>query len=144
MSGAGLVSRCAAALVDVGVLAAANALIGIVLGGIRYTLQGPPYALPSLPGWAFGVSNWVLVVLYLTASWTLTGRTPGQLVLGLRVVTETGRPPGAVRALVRALVCVAFPVGVLWTLVSRDTRAVHDLVAGTTLGYDPAVRGAAR
>ncbi|WP_162605568.1 RDD family protein [Jiangella ureilytica] len=137
MTGAGLVSRCAAALVDVALVAAASALAGIVLSGIRYTVDGPPFALPPLPGWALGVGHSVLVLIYLTASWTLTGRTPGQLVLGLRVVTAAARPPGPLRALVRALVCVVFPIGVLWLLVSRRTLAVHDVVARTVLVYDP-------
>lgn len=170
MSGAGLVSRSAAALVDVAVVAVATALTGFVLSGIRYTVAGPPFGLPSLPGWAFGAGQSVLIVAYLTTGWALTGRTPGQLVLGLRVVTLTGRragsgepadggrggvgrsarggeppgagppgagPPGAGRALVRAVVTVVFPIGVLWTLVSRDTRAVGDVVAGTAVVYDP-------
>jgi uncharacterized RDD family membrane protein YckC len=135
VSGAGLVSRCAASLVDVAVVAAASALAGIVMSGIRYTLDGPPFALPPLPGWALGVSHSVLVLLYLTVCWTLAGRTPGQLVLGLRV-TVGDRPPGPLRALARALICVVFPVGVLWVLVSRRTAAVHDLVARTALVYD--------
>lgn len=143
MSGAGLVSRAAAAVVDVGVVAAASALVGVIVSGVRYTLEGPPFGLPSLPGWAFGAGHSVLVVAYLTAGWALIGRTPGQLVLGLRVVAPGGGPPGAGRALVRALVAVAFPVGVLWTLVSRETRAVHDLVARTALVHDPPV-GAGR
>ncbi|SDT26652.1 RDD family protein [Jiangella sp. DSM 45060] len=142
MSGAGLVSRTAAAVVDVAVVAAATALVGVVLSGIRYTVQGPPFALPSLPGWAYGAGHSVLVVAYLATGWALIGRTPGQQVLGLRVVTLAGRSPGTWplgvgRALVRAVVTVVFPIGVLWTLVSRDTRAVGDVVAGTAVVYDP-------
>ncbi|TDD64282.1 RDD family protein [Jiangella aurantiaca] len=137
MTAAGLVSRCAASVVDVGVVAAATTLAGVVVSGIRYTVDGPPFTFPPLPGWAFGAGHTLLVVLYLTAGWTLTGRTPGQLVLGLRVITADGRPPGPLRALVRALVCVVFPIGVLWVLVSSRTLAVHDLVARTVLVYDP-------
>ncbi|RIQ24458.1 RDD family protein [Jiangella rhizosphaerae] len=130
-------SRCAAALVDAAVVAAASALTGFVLSGIRYTVDGPPFSLPPVPGWAIGVGHSVLVLLYLTVSWTLVGCTPGQLVLGLRVVTADGRPPGPWRALVRALVCVVLPIGVLWLLFSRRTLAVQDLVARTVLVYDP-------
>jgi uncharacterized RDD family membrane protein YckC len=137
VTGAGLVSRGAATLVDAAVVAAVSALAGIVLSGIRYTVDGPPFSLPPLPGWALGVGHSVLVLIYLTVSWTLTGRTPGQVVLGLRVVTAGGRPPGPLHAFVRALVCVVFPIGVLWVLVSRRTLAVHDLVARTALVYDP-------
>lgn len=136
MTGAGLVSRGAAALVDVAVVAAASALAGIVVSGIRYTVDGPPFALPPVPGWTLGVGHSVLVLVYLTVSWTLAGRTPGQLMLGLRVVTAGGLPPGPLRALVRALVCLLFPIGVLWLLVSRRTLAVHDVVARTALVYD--------
>ncbi|WP_198664051.1 RDD family protein [Jiangella endophytica] len=137
-------SRVAAALVDVAVVAAATALVGVTLSGIRYTLEGPPFALPSFPGWAFGAGHSVLVVAYLTTGWALIGRTPGQLVLGLRVLAPGGGLPGVPRALVRALVVVVFPIGVLWTLFSRDSRAVHDLVARTTMVHDPPVREVAR
>ncbi|WP_053208144.1 RDD family protein [Jiangella muralis] len=141
MSGAGLVSRSAAALVDVAVVAAATVVAGLVLSGIRYTVEGPPFELPPVPGWAFGAGHSLLVVAYLTTGWALTGRTPGQLVLGLRVVTRADRsaagPLGVGRALVRAVVTVVFPIGVLWTLVSRDTRAVGDVVARTAVVYDP-------
>lgn len=137
LPGAGLVSRGAAAVLDVGVVAVATAVAGLVVSGIRYTVEGPPFAFPPLPGWAFGAGHSVLVVVYLAACWSLAGRTPGQLVIGLRVVNAGGRLPGVLRALVRALVVVVFPIGVLWLLVSRRTAAVHDLVARTALVYDP-------
>jgi uncharacterized RDD family membrane protein YckC len=134
---AGLVSRLVAGVIDIGVVAAATTLAGVVLSGIRYTIEGPPFAFPPLPGWAFGAGHSLLIVLYLAACWTLAGRTVGQLVMGLRVVTAEGGSPGVGRALVRAVLCVAFPVGVLWVLFSRHTLAVQDVVARTALIYDP-------
>nr|WP_246402244.1 RDD family protein [Jiangella mangrovi] len=131
-----MVSRGAASLVDVGVVAAVSALVGFVLSGIRYTVDGPPFEYPSVPGWSLAAGHTLLVLAYLTICWSFAGRTPGQLMLGLRVITAGGRPPAPLRALVRALVCVFFPIGVLWVLVSRRTAAVHDLVARTALVYD--------
>jgi uncharacterized RDD family membrane protein YckC len=38
--------------------------------------------------------------------------------------------------LARALLCVVFPVGLLWVVVSRRNRAVHDIALSTAVIYD--------
>jgi len=65
----------------------------------------------------------------------LAGGTPGKRMLGLRVVTEDGDPPGPGRALVRALGwLLSTPLanfGFWIALFHPRTRALHDLLAGT-------------
>ena len=46
-----------------------------------------------------------------------------------------GRLPHA-RALLRAVLCVLFPVGLLWVLISRRNYAVHDLLVRSAVVYD--------
>jgi uncharacterized RDD family membrane protein YckC len=79
----------------------------------------------------------VLLGLYLADSWTVTGRTYGDHLLGLRVVVSASDrllPPA--RALVRAMLCVVFPIGLFWIALSRRNRSVSDLLVGSTVVYD--------
>jgi uncharacterized RDD family membrane protein YckC len=72
--------------------------------------------------------------------WAASGKTPGMVMLGVQVVGQDGSPVGTKRGLVRTL---AFPLsflllglGFLGILLGRDRRALHDVIAGTTVVYD--------
>jgi uncharacterized RDD family membrane protein YckC len=78
----------------------------------------------------------VLAVGYLTLGWSTSGRTVGALVMGLRVLNRSGDSMRPVSALLRALFCVAFPLGLLWILVSAGNRSLQDLVLRTSVVYD--------
>jgi uncharacterized RDD family membrane protein YckC len=56
--------------------------------------------------------------------------------MGLRVRRQDGAHVGLLRALLRAAVCVLFPIGLLWVVVSSGNRAVQDLLLGTAVSYD--------
>jgi uncharacterized RDD family membrane protein YckC len=59
------------------------------------------------------------------------------MLVGLRVVTESGAQLRWPRALVRAVVVVGLPIlSMGWILVSRKNAGWHDLVARTTVVYD--------
>jgi len=85
----------------------------------------------------------VLVVLFL-AQWAyfvvwegLYGRSPGKVVLGVRVLTTSGRPIGwraaALRNLLRAadLLPIGYMVGLVSIALSSRFQRLGDLVAGT-------------
>jgi uncharacterized RDD family membrane protein YckC len=74
-------------------------------------------------------------VLYLAFAWTVTGRTYGDHVMGLRVVDRRGGRVRLPRSLLRAVLYVAFPVGLLWCVVATR-RSLQDAVLGTTVVYD--------
>jgi uncharacterized RDD family membrane protein YckC len=133
---AGLVSRMTADALDV-LVAVIVVLIGYLgVQSIRFVLR------PRVFRWwepgtvnlsAFAAS---LFVIYLAAGWSVTGRTIGKQVMGLRAVRTDGRRIGAGRALVRAILCTFFPIGLLWCVVDRRHRAIHDLLLGTSVQYD--------
>ena len=83
----------------------------------------------------------LMAVLYLALFWHLSGRTPGQKLLGIRVVDRRGHRPNAARAIVRGLVAVlgVLPgaLGWLWIVVDMEKRAWHDWLAGTWAVRDP-------
>lgn len=133
---AGVVSRVIASVVDalvvVGILAAVYGLTA----GIAFMLHPRSFHIPAGLGWSIPVIGFVIVVPYLTLTWHATGRSYGDALLGLRVV---GRGGGRIRftvALLRAVLCVVFPIGLLWVLISRANRSVQDIVLRTSVVYD--------
>lgn len=82
------------------------------------------------------VYGYVLNVLYWTAFWALSGRTVGNLLMGLRVVNRKGDHPGWLLSLLRAMFCTIFPVGLLWVAISKSNRSIQDTVLRTSVIYD--------
>lgn len=93
--------------------------------------------------WLAGFGAWWF--LYLWVSLTVTGRTVGKGVVGLRVVAVDGGPLGPGRAALRVL---AFPfsfilgLGFVPAVLGRSRRALHDLVAGSREVVDWGARDA--
>jgi uncharacterized RDD family membrane protein YckC len=133
---AGFVSRVSADLVDAVLVSVGTALILVTGSMLRALFAGSVFAFPRPNGLGTAGALSAVFVLYLTFFWTATGRTPGKQVAGLRVVTEHGEPLSGPRAFARALLCVVFPAGLLWVVLSRRNRALHDIVLGTAVIYD--------
>lgn len=132
---AGLVTRLIAATVDALCVAAAllatHAGINLVL--FLVDPRGYEFAEASLIA---GVTTALVVcVVYLAAAWSITGRTYGDHVMGLRVVNGRGGRVRTPRALLRAIFCVGFPVGLLGSVTS-SRRSLQDLVLRTSVIYD--------
>ena len=133
---AGLVSRMTADVLDV-LVAVGVVLVGYLgVHAVRFILRPRAFRW-----WELGTLNLsavaaFLFVIYLAAGWSVTGRTIGKQVMGLRAVRADGRRIGAGRAVVRAIVCTCFPFGLLWCVVDRRHRAVHDLLLDTSVQYD--------
>ncbi len=129
-------SRAVAAVVDAGVVLALGLATLLAAGALRFMVTGPPFALPHLPPRVSSTCAAVLTVGYLAGSWLTAGRTAGGRLMGIRVAGRSGRPLGPGRALLRAVLCVAFPWGLLWIPVSRRGRSLQDLVVASTVVHD--------
>ena len=133
---AGFVSRASADVVDALLVSVVTALI-VVVGAVMAALfTASSFAFPRPGTFAASGALSVAYLVYLAVFWATTGRTPGKHVAGLRVVTSRGEPLPVPRAVARALVCLVFPVGLLWILVSRRNLAVHDVLLRTAVIYD--------
>jgi uncharacterized RDD family membrane protein YckC len=123
-------------MIDVSV--GAVALAGLYAGwaGLLFLRRGRDFTFPTV-SWSTAILTFglVMVVVFAT-SWRGEGRTPGDRVLGLRVVTTRGGRLGWIRAVVRAVLAVLFPLLLLWAAISREHRSVHDLLMGTKVIYD--------
>ena len=133
---AGLVTRVIAAVLDalvVGVILLSGYL-GLV--GLIFLLNPRSFQFPEL-GLVFSLAAaFCVAVVYLTVFWTLSGRTYGYLVMGLRVLGIGGRRLRFVGAFLRAVFVVAVPIGIVWIPLSRNNKSLQDLVLGTRVVYD--------
>jgi len=93
-------------------------------------------AWPDVSFFVTLVVEFTIAVLYLTASWAMTGRSYGASLLGLRVLSHRGSIPGWPLAFIRAVFCVFFPVGLAWVILSPERRSVQDVVLRTVVVYD--------
>jgi len=136
---AGPVSRLLAYLTDWFVSSAA---FGLIIGGIAGASRAM-FGVDIPWDWQVGVvglaafSVWEF--LYFWVGVAISGRTLGMSVVGIKVVTDEGRPISPGRAAVRVLVLpisIATLVGVFGIVLDRKQRALHDLVASTAVVYD--------
>jgi uncharacterized RDD family membrane protein YckC len=133
---AGIVSRGVAAIVDLGVTLVL--LVGIYLGAsaVRFIVRPARFRFPQ-PAPGVSGSVWiVLATIYLAVGWATTGRTVGDQLMGLRVVDRHGALLRLGVAFLRAVLCVMFPVGLLWCVVSRRNASVQDLLVPSSVVYD--------
>lgn len=132
---AGIVSRGVAAVIDL-------AVVGIVLSALYLGLIlmrlmfGPTtFSLPTPSAIFSSLVMFVVSVLYLAVCWMVSGCTAGAVVMGLRVVGRRSERLGPVVALLRAVACVLFPVGLLWVVVDARRRSLQDIVLGSRVVY---------
>jgi len=91
-----------------------------------------PDTRPSLAG---GI-GYLVLTLYLAVAWASTGRTYGKRVMGLRVINRRGERMRPLPSLLRAILCVAFPIGLLWAAVSSQNRSLQDILLRTSVVHD--------
>jgi uncharacterized RDD family membrane protein YckC len=133
---AGVASRLGAMVVDAGAAAILVGGIYLAWAALRFmrnarTFTWPTVSFPQLLGAAA-----IVAVLSLTILWSSTGRSIGGRFMGLRVVGKDGDPIRVPRSFLRALTCVAFPLGLLWSAFDRRNASVQDLVFRTQVIYD--------
>ena len=133
---AGIVTRIVAAGIDAAVVAVV--LLGAYLGyaGLRFLVDPRHFSFPDPALFASLLVAAVVLGLYLTVAWAVSGRSYGNLLMGIRVVGGATGDVGWLRALLRARFYVAYPIGLVWVAVDRHQRSIQDLVLGTAVVYD--------
>lgn len=142
---AGAVSRLVAFGADVGASwglftlgAAALAFTIQLASGARFSLSS--HQLASL------IAAVIWEFLYFAYQWTVSGKTIGMAVLGIRVVKTDGSPVGSRQAIIRTvtlpLSIIVFGLGFLGILTNRRRYAWHDRFAKTAVVYSWDARAA--
>jgi uncharacterized RDD family membrane protein YckC len=133
---AGVVSRLLACAVDLAVVAGIVGAGYLAMSTVAFLWNPSQFHFPALDRtWLLTAGGAVLFV-YLSASWVTTGRTWGDLLLGLRVVNFREEPLRIGGAVLRAALCLVFPIGIFYVAVSRSNRSVADVVLRTSVLYD--------
>jgi uncharacterized RDD family membrane protein YckC len=92
---------------------------------------------------AFVPAGLIYVLYHPIVELAMSGQTPGKRIAGVRVVARNGQPPTSIAILIRNVFRLidSFPafytVGLLSTMLTRDSVRVGDLAAGTVLIYLP-------
>jgi len=133
---AGVVTRLLAAGVDVVVVVLMTVALDLAAAGMRFVWSPADFQWPRPAVLTAGVVIVIVAVLYLTVAWATTGRTYGDRLLGLRVLSGRGELLGWVRSFLRAAASVFWPVGLLWSGISRTRSSLQDLVFRTVVVYD--------
>lgn len=103
-----------------------------------------------------GANPWILAVLFFLyfvvyqayfaifeAMWN--GQTPGKRVVGLRVISVTGRPISPFEAILRNVVRIAdqlpgiYAIGIVFVFFTERNQRLGDLAAGTVVVHERAV-----
>lgn len=133
---AGLVTRVLANAVDLGVVVVLLAIGYLAVAAVRFLVHPSSFRFPT-PSFALVlIVGGVVMGSYFAVSWAVAERTYGDEVLGLRVVNFRGERLHWAGSLLRALLCVVFPIGLLWVLLSPRNRSVQDVVLQSSVIYD--------
>ncbi|MYR06502.1 RDD family protein [Gordonia sp. SID5947] len=132
---AGIVSRGVAAFLDLLVVLAvlSGAYLGYAMVRLLFSIRDFSFPQPNV---VFTATGFIVVsITYLTLCWAVSGRTLGSVAMGLRVVNHKGNRMRPVGALLRAVVCVLFAIGLVWVVVDRRRRSVADILLRTRVVY---------
>jgi uncharacterized RDD family membrane protein YckC len=133
---AGVVSRTTAMVIDIAYVAV---LIGAAYLGycaFRFLRNPRAFTWPVISSTQFITAALIVAAIALAIGWAGIGRTAGMRIMGLRIVGRSGTTLGFTIALLRAITCVVFPIGLFWSAVSKRNASVHDLVFRTSVIYD--------
>ena len=133
---AGIVSRVLADAIDLLTVVAIAIAAYLGLSAALFIVRPARFAWPHSSTFLSSSAVALLLVLYLAIGWSQTGRTAGKQVMGLRLVNGRGDPPSLWSALLRAVLCVVFPIGLAWSVFDRRNRSLQDLLMRTSVLYD--------
>lgn len=132
---AGIVSRGIGSALDVVVVIMILGMLYLFTLLLDLLFTTGSFSAPS-PNILFsGIATYAVILIYLTVCWTVSGRTVGAVAMGLEVVSRNGTRLGPSRALLRALFCAFFPIGLAWVAVDRRRRSIQDMVLRSRVIY---------
>ena len=141
---AGLITRGLANAIDLAVVTILLAIAYFAIAGFMFLRQGARFSFPVVSSRVAFAGWFCAMVVYFAASWATGGRTYGDRLLGLRVVTTDGGVVSGWRSSIRALLCVTAPLLLIWAAVDRRNRSVQDVIVRTAVVYDWGGRSAPR
>ncbi|MBX7159911.1 MAG: RDD family protein [Acidimicrobiia bacterium] len=143
---AGPASRLAAYVLDVAISSVVYAVAIAATVFLINLVLGTDISEDSLPGWVWLAALGIWLALYYGYCWAAAAKTPGMALVGVRIVRRDGSELSPGRGIAR---CAAYPLsfltlglGFVGIVIGREHRALHDVIADTTVVYDWDARGA--
>jgi uncharacterized RDD family membrane protein YckC len=133
---AGIATRLVASVIDA--LVVGGWLLAMYWGyvALRLVLSPGGFQPPDRSLLLVGAAFFWAEVVYLTFAWWLGGRSLGDRVMGLQVVSTRGGRVRFLQAAARAFLCAVFPIGLLWCAVDPKRRSLQDIVLRTSVVYN--------
>lgn len=138
---AGFVSRLVAFAIDIAIVVILLIVGGWLIQTVNSFFQlDLPFELPPiLLAVIAGISAFLVSASYYIFFWTLTGQTPGKLLLGLRVVGMKNDQitlwQGIRRYIGYYISALALYAGYWWVLIDNRRQGWHDKLASTYVVY---------
>jgi uncharacterized RDD family membrane protein YckC len=139
-------------------LVAFAADVGASWGAFTVALAGITFAIHLVTGTTIDpgkgtISDWIVLIsfviwefIYFAYQWSLSGKTVGMALLGIRVVAAGGEPITGRQAVIRTLTLplsfLLFGLGFIGILLNKDRHALHDRLARTVVVYSWDARAA--
>lgn len=128
-------SRVLASLLYETLVVAAILLVGFLLPQI--VLSGFGFMIPGKVLW---VHVFALLMVYFVWFWLHGGQTLAMKTWKLRIVNADGGRLRPLQAVLRYLAAwpsiILFGIGILWALLDKDRRFLHDRIAGTRVIFE--------
>lgn len=136
---AGFGIRAAAYIIDAVILLVVALIVSPAFGGIvttRNEIVGATIVQTSSVNSAYQLFQVLLGAIYFVGFWSQTSRTPGMMVLHLRVLrADDGKPisigVGIVRYIGLLISFLVIFIGVIWVAIDPRRQGWHDKMAGT-------------
>ncbi len=137
---AGFVSRLLAYGIDIAIITVMVVAFGWLVDTVTRFFPTVVFDPEGTIGFVLaGVVIAVTAGIYYVFFWTLTGQTPGKMLLGLQVVSLDGSNLTFWQALRRLigyfLSALALYAGYWWVLIDNRRQGWHDKLAGTVVVY---------
>jgi len=133
---AGLVTRFIANAIDVMTVSAALLVSYFGINGVLFVINPREFEFTGASLVLDLTVALLVLVLYWSTAWSITGQTYGDHVMGVRVVSRRGHLLRFPASLIRALLCVVFPIGLLWCAGGSTRRSLQDAALRTRVIYD--------
>lgn len=133
---AGFVTRLLAVGIDFATVGVVLTALYVGWAIVLFAVNPVSFTLPSIPFIVILAVGALASWLTFTIAWATTGRTVGGRVMGIRVVSHSGKVMRPVGAGLRAAFCLSFMPGLFWAIVSKENRSLQDTVMRTSVIYD--------
>lgn len=139
---AGLVTRSIAFVIDVAIVDAAAALVGVTVG-LGLSILSISSLVETIVGAILALAWVIWSAGYFIFFWSTTGQTPGNRIMGIRVLDARGRGPlkprrAALRFIGLCLAAIPLFAGYLMMLWDDRARCFQDHLARTVVIYTEA------